>query len=119
MRPHPTRKPNEISARDIIVHFSPAVRAKFAGLAASVKGSEHFAWEVLDLVREIAEGKEFTVADAMGHLGVIIDEAKDYSHRTGDYESLQILVDGLIADNWKSDEPGFILVRAHQKLRTR
>ena len=79
-----SRKVAEIDARDIKVHFSPAVRSAFGDLEAAVHFSEHFDGDILRTVQDYAAGKPKSVHDVLIVLPTIAGETMKHVKATGD-----------------------------------
>jgi len=78
------RKAAEVDARDIKVHFSPAVTKAFGELEEAVRGSEHFDWDAHRILQDYAAGKPKTLHSVLIGLPVIAMETMKYGRATGD-----------------------------------
>jgi hypothetical protein len=83
------RKAAEIDARDIKVHFPPAVTSAFGELEAAVRSSEHFDADILRIVQDYAAGKTKSVHSALITIPAIAEEKMKHVRATGDTRAEQ------------------------------
>ncbi len=79
-----SRKVAEVNARDMEVHFSPAVTKSFGDLEEAVRGSQHFDGDIYRIVQDYAAGKTKTLHGVLVGLPAIAGETMKHVRMTGD-----------------------------------
>jgi hypothetical protein len=84
-----SRKVAQIDAKEIKVHFSPAVTSAFGDLEASVQSSEHFDKDILRTVQDYAAGQAKSIHGVLISLPAIAAETMKHVRATGDARAEQ------------------------------
>jgi hypothetical protein len=87
------------------------MKTRLARLEATLKDSEHFSPEMTLSLQELASGREMTVIDLLTNLALIVEDASDHIHATGDEKAERALRHLLAGLSGVDPEPQVTLIR--------
>jgi hypothetical protein len=104
----------ELEARDLQVHFSPAVQDAFRTIAVAARTSEHFDSGIYEIAKDWSSGKPTSVHDVMISLPVIAAEVMKHVAATRD-QTMKEAWDDLSTQI--SEKNGFTVSQSLQRRR--